>query len=106
MKQQLTREALRQENLAFVGTGGVSEANRSSGFLPAFYDVASGRAEIARFADGRPAPMHVLDGLPEEWVAERDAAGRVRAIKSSVISGFIRGAYFYTRDQAAAAVLH
>lgn len=106
MKQPLTRALLRQENLAFVGTGGVSEANRRRGFLPAFYDVATGRAEIARFADGRPAPMHVLDGLPEEWVVERDAAGRVRAIKSSVISGFIRGAYFYTRDQAAAAVLH
>lgn len=106
MKQLLTRETLRQENLAFVGTGGVSEANRSRGFLPAFYDVATGRAEIARFADGRPAPMHLLDGLPDAWVEARDAAGRVRAIKSSVISGFIRGAYFYTRDQAAQAVLH
>jgi len=106
MKQLMTSATLRQENLAFVGTGGVSEASRSRGFLPAFYDVTTGRAELARFADGRPAPMHLLDGLPEEWVVERDASGRVRAIKSTVISGFIRGAYFYTRDQAADAVLH
>lgn len=106
MKQLMTHATLRQENLAFVGTGGVSEANRDRGFLPAFYDIATGRAELARFADGRPAPMHLLDGLPEEWVVERDAAGRVRAVKSTVISGFIRGAYFYTRDQAAQAIVH
>lgn len=106
MKQLMTRETLRQENLAFVGTGGVSEANHRRGFVPAFYDVATGRAEIARFADGRPAPMHLLDGLPEEWVVERAPDGRVLAIKATVISGFIRGDYFYTRDQAAAAVLH
>lgn len=106
MKQLMTRATLRQENLAFVGTGGVSEANARRGFVPAFYDVVTGRAEIARFADGRPAPMHLLDGLPDEWVVERDGNGCVRAIKSSVISGFIRGAYFYTRDQAANAVLH
>lgn len=106
MKRLMTHATLRQENLAFVGTGGVSEVNRDSGFLPAFYDVATGRAELARFADGRPAPMHLLEGLPAEWVAERDAAGRVRAIISTVIAGFIRGAYFYTRAQAAQAVLH
>jgi len=106
MKQLMTHATLRQQNLAFVGTGGVSEANARQGFVPAFYDLMTGRAEIARFADGRPAPMHLLDGLPDEWVVERDARGGVRAVKSSVIAGFIRGAYFYTRAQAAQAVLH
>jgi len=101
MNTPLTKESLQQENLAFVGTGGLSEENRSQGFIPAFYDVATGRGEIARFADGRPAPMHLIEGLPGEWVVERDAAGRACAIKSTVISGFIRGAYFYTRTQAA-----
>lgn len=104
MHTQLTRETLRQENLAFAGTGGLSQENRSKGFIPAFYDVATGRAEIARFADGRPAPMHLIEGLPDEWVVKRDASGRASAIKSSVISGFIRGAYFYTRTQAAEAM--
>ena len=79
---------------------------RSSGFRPAFYDRATDHAALARFADGRPAPMHLLDGLPDEWVVERDAAGRVRAIKESVIAGFIRNGWFYTREQAAAAALH
>jgi hypothetical protein len=104
MNKLLNRETLRKQNLAFVGTGGVSEENRSSGFRPAFYDLATGRAELARFADGRPAPMHLLDGLPDAWIAERDAAGHIRAIKDSVIAGFIRGGFFYTREQAAAAL--
>ncbi len=104
MNNPLTTETLRKQNLAFVGTGGVSEENRSSGFRPAFFDTATGRAALARFTDGRPAPMHLLDGLPDEWVAERDAAGQVRAIKDSVIAGFVRNGRFYTREQAAAAL--
>jgi hypothetical protein len=104
MNTQLTRETLRRENLAFVGTGGISEQNRSSGFRPAFYELHTGRAELARFADGRPAPMHLLDGLPDAWIAERDAAGRVVAVKDSVVAGFIRDGFFYTREQAAAAL--
>ncbi len=104
MDKLLSNATLREENLAYVGTGGLSQENRSAGFIPAFYDPDTGRAEIARFADGRPAPMHLLDGLPTEWVRKRDAAGRVSAIKGNVISGFIRGPYFYTRKQAAEAV--
>ncbi len=106
MSNQLTTETLRKQNLAFVGTGGVSEENRCSGFRPAFFDMASGYAALARFSDGRVAPMHLLDGLPDEWVLERDAAGRVLAIKDSVIAGFVRNGRFYTREQAAAAALH
>jgi hypothetical protein len=106
MNNLLTSETLRRQNLAFVGTGGVSDENRSGGFRPAFYDVATGRVELARFANGLPAPMHLLDGLPDSWVAQRDAAGRVTALRASVIAGFVRGGFFYTREQAAAAALH
>ncbi|GMQ87388.1 MAG: hypothetical protein BMS9Abin08_0589 [Gammaproteobacteria bacterium] len=104
MNDLLCNTTLIEENLAYAGTGGLSQENRSMGFIPAFYDVVTGRAEIARFADGRPAPMHLLEGLPGEWVKKRDASGRACAIKGSVISGFIRGAYFYTRKQAAEAI--
>lgn len=106
MNQLMTNEQLRRENLAYVGTGGVSAENRSRGFLPAFYDVETGRGEISRFADGRPAPMHMLDGVPEEWVIERSASNKPTALKASVIAGFVRDGYFYTRAQAAQAVLH
>jgi len=104
MNNLLTKDTLKRQNQAFVGTGGVSEENRSSGFRPAFHDLASGRTALARFADGRPAPMHLLDGLPDEWVVERDATGRVSAIKEHVIAGFERNGLFYTREQAAAAL--
>lgn len=106
MNNLLTSETLRRQNLAFAGTAGVSEQNRSSGFRPAFYDAASGRVELARFANGLPAPMHLLDGLPDSWVAQRDRTGRVTALKASVVAGFVRGDLFYTREQAAAAALH
>jgi hypothetical protein len=106
MNRLMTNETLRKENLAFVGTGGVSQQNRSRGFVPAFFDLETGRGEVARFADGRIAPMHLLDGLPAEWVVERSSCGRITAIKESVVAGFIRDGYFYTREQAAAATLH
>jgi hypothetical protein len=43
----------------------------------------------------------VLDGLPEEWIIERDPSGRVVAVKASVVAGFIYHDRFYTREQAA-----
>ncbi len=104
MNNLLTTETLRRQNLAFVGTGGVSEENQSGGFRPAFHDTASGHTALARFTDGRPAPMHLLDGLPDEWVVRRDSTGRVSAIKDTVIAGFVRNGCFYTREQAAAAL--
>ena len=104
MNKPLTTETLRRQNLAFVGAGGISQENRSVGFRPAFHDLASGRSALARFADGSPAPMHLLDGLPEEWVVQRDTTSRVIAIKDTVIAGFLRNGRFYTREQAADAL--
>lgn len=104
MNNLLTNATLKKENLAFRGTAGVSENNRCAQFRPAFHDLATGRTVLARFADGRPAPMHLLEGLPLEWVVEHDAAGRVRAIKDSVVAGFVRDGRFYTREQTAAAL--
>ena len=104
MTTLFTTETLRKQNLAFAGTGGVSHQNRSGGFLPAFHDLTSGRTVLARFADGRPAPMHLLEGLPDAWVVNRDSAGRPSALRQSVIAGFVRDGLFYTRDEAAAAL--
>ena len=104
MHDQLTVTTLKQENRRFAGTGGVSQGNHHRRFQPAFRDTTTGRTELARFADGRPAPMHLLDGLPHEWITELDQAGRVRAVIQSVVSGFVRDGIFYTREQAAAAL--
>ena len=106
MNQNMTHATLRKENQVFTGTAGVSQGNRSSGFIPSFYDAETGVVQISRFKDGLPAPIHLLEGLPDEWVSERDPSGRVASLKASVIAGFLYQNSFYTREQAANAVFH
>ncbi len=74
----------------------------SLGFAPAFLDENTGKVYVSHYPDGRPAPVHVPDGLPDELVATRSATGRVRAIRDGVVAGFVRLGHFYTREQAAA----
>lgn len=105
MNMLITEARLRKENQAFVGTPGVSQENCGNGFIPAFYDMDTGQVEISRFLNGQPAPMHMIEGLPKSWVAARDADCKTTAIKGSVIAGFVREGCFYTRSEAAEAVL-
>lgn len=97
-----TPRHLHRENARFGGGGGVSRHNRAHGFLPAFLDHVSGRVYRACFANGSPAPMHLLDGLPDEVVIRRDTRGRVVAVRAGIEAGFLHGARFYSRQQAAA----
>ncbi|MEA3641458.1 MAG: hypothetical protein VBE63_16155 [Lamprobacter sp.] len=106
MQGALTELALRNENALYAKTRGISEANRALGWRPGYLNQATGAIELSRFADGRPAPVHVLDGLPEAWVQCRDAAGHVIAAEPEIVSGFIRDGQFFTREQAARAVAH
>jgi len=97
----MTQQQLALENARYRGTGGVS-GNCSPAFSPAFRDTQTGVVCLSCFADGRPAPFHVLDGLPNELVISRDRhRGRVIA-KPSVVSGFVHDGRFYTREEAAA----
>ena len=105
MNQAMSESVLRHENLVFRGTGGISQENHGTGFRPAFLDSETGIVYASCYASGEPAPFHLLDGLPEELVLERHATGRVAAVKQSVISGFVLRERFYTRDQAAQAVM-
>jgi len=98
-----TYERLREENEIYAGTGGVSENNACARFLPAFMDRSTGRVEPARKENGTPAPMHLLFGLPEEWVSARDVDGHITALKDTIVAGFVRDGVFYTREQAACA---
>lgn len=99
----MNEELLRQENIDNLGNGGRSQENSSLGFEPAFYDFATQQIYPSRFADGRLAPFHVLDGLPDEVIVDRIASGRVTAVKATIISGFVRNGFFYTRSAAARA---
>ena len=101
MHELLTRGGLQQQAAAFQGQGGVSEEARPHGFLPAFLDRETGRVYLSRDAEGAPAPVHCIDGLPEEGVLRRDEAGRPTAVKASLEAGFVLGARFYSREEAA-----
>src|SRR4051812_22539025 len=74
---------------------------RRYGFRPAFFDFATQRLYLSRFADGRLAPVHLLDGLPDEAVVDRAASGRVLTPRASLVAGFERDGDFYTREAAA-----
>ena len=95
---------LQTQNARFAGTGGISGNNRAAGFVPAYLNTATGEALASRFEDGRPAPVHVLDGLPDSWIAGRDARGCVTRTTRDVIAGFLRDGRFFTREAAALAV--
>ncbi len=101
MAPPLSRNRIRQENLAFAGTGGVSQQNHCRRLCPAFRDEVTGHVELSRYANGAPAPVHVIDGLPGEWICTRDGRGQPVTVKSSVVAGFVRDGEFYTREQAA-----
>ena len=98
---QLSTGVLRLENLAYAGSGGVSQANRSSGFVPAFLDAITGEAYRSRFADGSPAPFHLLEGLPPSVLV---GTGDTIRAREGLVSGFLRNGEFSTRAQAAKAV--
>jgi hypothetical protein len=99
--QEVTPETLKQQNTAFRGTGGVSGNNQAAGFQSAFLDQATGCVYPSCYANGQPAPMHLLDGLPDELVLQRTASGRTVAVKRTVVAGFVLAGLFYTREQAA-----
>lgn len=98
---RVTSETLNHENQRFQNTGGVSCNNRAAGFQSAFIDTATGCVYLSCFANGRPAPIHVLDGLPDELVLQRNVEGRVTAVKQTIVAGFLAADVFYTREQAA-----
>jgi len=97
----LTEQELQLETQTFASAGGISANSRSSGFRPAFLDTFTQAVYLSRFADGRPAPFHLLDGLPNDVVVTHTASGKVATVKPGVISGFVLDGEFYTRDEAA-----
>jgi len=96
---------LQSESRRYQGTGGVSQCNQGLGFRPAFRDAQTGRIYRSRFANGRPAPVHLVEGLPAGVLARLSlGGGRSASARTGVIAGFVRGRRFYTRAEAAQVV--
>jgi hypothetical protein len=104
LRRGLCQCELDSQNSEFAGTPGVSQHNRAAGFVPAYCNHADGQVVASRFADGRPAPIHVLEGVPDHWVEYRDADGGSIRLKPTVEAGFIRDGRFFSRAAAKAAV--
>jgi hypothetical protein len=100
----MTKQVLCLETSNFLGTGGISAGNRGDGFRPAFLDSDTNTVYLSRYFDGQPAPFHLLDGLPDHLVLQRNASGRVEAVSPAVVSGFLRAGRFYSREEAAQAI--
>jgi len=94
---------LLSENRAYRGTGGISQENRSAGFVPAFLDAKTGLIYRSCFADGRPAPIHLLEGLPAHLRCHTADTGQRAAANATLVSGFLQRGKFLTRAEAAAA---
>jgi len=84
----------------------IAEQRRAleNGFQPAFFDFLTQTIYISVFADGTPAPFHILEGLPRELIIDRARSGRVVATKATLFTGYERNGYFFTRTAAAKAI--
>ncbi len=102
-KRGLDAGKLRTENRQFAHTCGLSANNADQAFVPAFRNEQTGEVALARFADGRIAPMHLIINLPDAWATARNARGQISAVLDCVIAGFVHEGQFYTRAEAAAA---
>ena len=101
MGSSLTGAVLARQNQRFAGTGGVSAGCAGHGFVAAFRDESSGETRLSCFEDGSPATVHVLDGLPDDWVVSRDEDNHVIAVRDTIVAGFLHDNRFYTRDEVA-----
>lgn len=97
----LQPERLAAENIQFAGTGGISQNNHSEHFVPAFMDAETGEIALSRYKDGRTAPFHLMDGLPEGWLRFESDNNKAISIKENIISGFVRYGRFFNRKEAA-----
>jgi hypothetical protein len=82
------------------------DALRVHGFRPAFYDHATARVYPSLDAHGLPAMDHALECLPDEVVVLRTKAGRVLAVRPTLVAGYERGGYFFTSASAVRASRH
>ncbi|HEX6634258.1 MAG TPA: hypothetical protein VF038_09840 [Usitatibacter sp.] len=104
MKQSTAERRLARENERYLGAGARSEENFDFGFRPAFFDYASQKLYLSCFASGQSAPIHLLEGLPEEVIVDRAPDGRILSTRASLVAGFERNGAFYTRKAAARAL--
>ena len=76
-------------------------SHRTYGFQPAILDSRTQVVYPCRYEDGRLAPFHIFDGLPDE-VAPRRNATPPEGEKPRLVCGFLLGGRFLTREEVVA----
>lgn len=72
------------------------------GFAPAYLNLQTGAMVHSTFSNGVEAPVHLLEGLPGDWLDSPATAGSQPVLKEGIIPGYIRDQTFFTREQACA----
>jgi hypothetical protein len=92
----LTVAELKEQRGTYQTVSGKSLSDLCIGFMPAFRDVTTGETHLALRPDGSLSPVHLIDGLPSNWVSKWDSNGRAMGLKSTIVAGFFRGERFYS----------
>jgi len=92
------QQAVQQQGTHYRFNGAVF-SDVSFGFMPAFKNIKNQQVHLSTDFGGQLSVMHILDGLPESWIDEKDEKGRALTLKSEIIAGFMRNADFYTLSE-------
>lgn len=95
----LSQTQVNQQYYNYRQSGSTIFSDAAFGFMPAFMDIITEEIHLSTYDDGKPAVLHVLDGLPVSWIDVWGEDGRADSVRTGVIAGFMRGGHFYTIDE-------
>ena len=95
----ISSTALEKQESTYRKISGMNMSDLCVGFIPAFRDMDTHETHLSVTQEGNISPIHLIEGLPLEWVTEWDIAGHAKTLKRSVIAGFFRGDQFFTLEQ-------
>jgi len=95
----MTQQQAVEQQGAYYKFNGAVFSDVSFGLMPAFKNIKTEQIHLSTDMHGQLSVMHILDGLPDYWVKEKDEKGRAITLKSEIIAGFMRNADFYTLSE-------
>ena len=95
----MSQARVAEQQGAFSQLGGAVFRDASFGFMPAFKDSHTNETHLSVYRTGELAVIHILDGLPNYWVAEWGEDGRPTSLKAGIIAGFVRYGEFFTLSE-------
>lgn len=91
--------ALEKQQATYQKLSGMNISDLCVGLIPAFRDLSTDETHLSLSSDGQVSPIHLVEGLPLEWVREWDMKGYPKSLKPGIVAGFFRGEKFYTLEQ-------